>query len=206
MSTSYSSQKTMTERVDSMGTVKSLMSSKSRVLDMVRAACKAVAGSAWKNERAKNNNAYVPTMKEHAANIVTHGVLVVPSIWLSYLMVSSATGTHTTPTPAQVWTLSLFQERPSCTAAWCTAPSSRGSSPCPQSSTRWPPSRVAGRNKQRLVSTSLYPPLPSPMVMSRPWRDLLHRSDRAMIYLFIAGSYTPWLQLRHLDGVSVELR
>ena len=42
--------------------------------------------------------------------------------------------------------------------------------------------------------------------MSRPWRDLLHRSDRAMIYLFIAGSYTPWLQLRHLDGVSVELR
>ena len=101
MSTSYSSQKTMTERVDSMGTVKSLMSSKSQVLDMVRAACKAVAGSAWKNERAKNNNAYVPTMKEHAANIVTHGVLVVPSIWLSYLMVSSATGTHTTPHPAQ---------------------------------------------------------------------------------------------------------
>ena len=44
------------------------------------------------------------------------------------------------------------------------------------------------------------------MAMSRPWRDLLHRSDRAMIYLFIAGSYTPWLQLRHLDGVSVELR
>ena len=38
------------------------------------------------------------------------------------------------------------------------------------------------------------------------WRDLLHRSDRAMIYLFIAGSYTPWLQLRHLNGVSVELR
>ena len=101
MSTSYSSQKTMTERVDSMGTVKSLMSSKSQVLDTVRAACKAVAGSAWKNERAKNNNAYVPTMKEHAANIVTHGVLVVPSIWLSYLMVSSATGTHTTPHPAQ---------------------------------------------------------------------------------------------------------
>ena len=101
MSTSYSSQKTMTERVDSMGTVKSLMSSKSRVLDTVRAACKAVAGSAWKNERAKNNNAYVPTMKEHAANILTHGVLVVPSIWLSYLMVSSATGTHTTPHPAQ---------------------------------------------------------------------------------------------------------
>ena len=27
-----------------------------------------------------------------------------------------------------------------------------------------------------------------------------------MIYLFIAGSYTPWLNLRNLDGVTVELR
>ena len=43
-------------------------------------------------------------------------------------------------------------------------------------------------------------------IFHRIWKDLLHRSDRAMIYLFIAGSYTPWLQLRHLDGVSVELR
>ena len=43
-------------------------------------------------------------------------------------------------------------------------------------------------------------------IIHRIWKDLLHRSDRAMIYLFIAGSYTPWLQLRHLDGVSVELR
>ena len=166
-----------------MGTVKSLMSGKSRVLDTVRAACKAVAGSAWKNERAKNNNAYVPTMKEHAANILTHGVLVVPSIWLSYLMVSSATGTHTTPHPPQPRTLSMFQERPSCTAAWCTARSSRGSSPCPQSSTRWPPSRVAGRNQQRLVSTSLYPlsngnvqAVAGPAAPERPGHDLLvHR-------------------------------
>ncbi len=28
-------------------------------------------------------------------------------------------------------------------------------------------------------------------------RDLFHRGDRAMIYLFIAGSYTPWLHLRN---------
>ena len=34
----------------------------------------AVRESGWKNERAKNNNAYVPTMKEHVANILTHGV------------------------------------------------------------------------------------------------------------------------------------
>jgi len=27
-----------------------------------------------------------------------------------------------------------------------------------------------------------------------------------MIYLFIAGSYTPWLQLKHINGPSAELR
>ena len=30
--------------------------------------------SAWKNEKSSNNQAYVPTNKEHLANILTHGV------------------------------------------------------------------------------------------------------------------------------------
>lgn len=29
----------------------------------------------------------------------------------------------------------------------------------------------------------------------RTLKDLLHRGDRAMIYIFIAGSYFPWLSL-----------
>lgn len=30
---------------------------------------------------------------------------------------------------------------------------------------------------------------------NRPLKDILHRCDRAMIYIFIAGSYFPWLSL-----------
>lgn len=39
-------------------------------------------------------------------------------------------------------------------------------------------------------------------------REVFHRMDRAMIYLFIAGSYTPWLVLKDLptDGWGVVLR
>ena len=38
-------------------------------------------------------------------------------------------------------------------------------------------------------------------------RDVLHRGARAMIYLFIAGSYTPWLTLKAYDsnGWSIQL-
>ena len=40
-------------------------------------------------------------------------------------------------------------------------------------------------------------------------RHLLHRCDRGMIYLFIAGSYTPWLVLKQFDpadGAAAALR
>ncbi|KAF5285881.1 hypothetical protein FQA39_LY04342 [Lamprigera yunnana] len=36
--------------------------------------------------------------------------------------------------------------------------------------------------------------------LKRPWKDALHRCDRAMIYIFIAGSYFPWLTLQPLPS------
>ena len=50
------------------------MKTKAGLSDILRQVIHAVKESGWKNERAKNNNAYVPTMKEHVANILTHGV------------------------------------------------------------------------------------------------------------------------------------
>ena len=78
--------------VNTVETMKKLLTTKEKVIETMWTAFQAVKESRWKNERAKNNNAYVPTMKEHIANILTHGVIVIPTIYLSYLMITSATG------------------------------------------------------------------------------------------------------------------
>jgi len=158
----------MTDKEESKGVnikIKGVMSSKVGLTDILGEVFHAIKVSDWKNERAKNNNAYVPTMKEHVANIFTHGVLVFPSVWLSWLMVANARGA------AQLY--------------------------C---------SLVYGAVLTGLFTVSTVFHTVAALTTGGLWRDLLHRSDRAMIYLFIAGSYTPWLQLRHLNGVSVELR
>lgn len=43
---------------------------------------------------------------------------------------------------------------------------------------------------------------------SRTLKDVLHRCDRGMIYIFIAGSYFPWLTIEQLpqEGVSSHMR
>jgi len=135
------------------------------MMEVVKKICSSVSDSRWMNERAKNNTAYVPTMKEHCANILTHGIIVVPSVWLSYQMISNAKG------PTQLYCSLVYG---------------------------------AVLTGLFLVSTIFH--TVAAINNHGMWKELLHRSDRAMIYLFIAGSYTPWLQLRHLSGVSVELR
>jgi monocyte-to-macrophage differentiation protein len=43
--------------------------------------------------------------------------------------------------------------------------------------------------------------------LHRPLKDMLHRGDRAMIYVFIAASYFPWLTIQPfpLTGWTAEL-
>lgn len=162
MSSTSTSTSTMTDEVSSL---KSLVSTKLWLQSSLCQAGRALLQSEWKNERAKKNSAYVPTVREHLANIITHGILVVPSIWLSYLMISAAQG------PTQLYAASVY-----------------------------------GAVLTGLFTVSTVFHSVAAVSDEGLWKDLLHRSDRAMIYLFIAGSYTPWLNLRHLDGPSVELR
>lgn len=124
-----------------------------------------VASSRWMNERPAGNQAYSPTMKEHLANIATHGVLVVPAACLSRGLLESA-GSHREAYAAAVYGLVLTG----------------------------------------LFTVSTIFHSVSAFSKNSVLRDLFHRGDRAMIYLFIAGSYTPWLHLRDFSGPSVELR
>jgi len=119
----------------------------------------------WKNERPPAHLPYDPAPIEHLANIITHGVLVVPSFWLSRNLVSAA------ESPRQFWSAVVY-----------------------------------GLVLTGLFTVSTVFHTFAAFSSNRIWKDLFHRGDRAMIYLFIAGSYTPWLQLRHLSGISVELR
>ena len=98
------------EPVNTMKTMKKLLTTKEKLMETMRTVFQAIKDSEWKNDRAKNNNAYVPTMKEHIANILTHGVIVIPTIYLSYLMISSATGTSSSSSSS----LSMISSGSSC--------------------------------------------------------------------------------------------
>jgi len=120
----------------------------------------------WKNNPPPKNEAYRPTSIEHSANILSHGLWVLPITWYSYCLILSAS------TPKQYF------------AAW-----------------------VYGCVLVGLFSVSTCFHMIASLEKNSFARDLLHRGDRAMIYLFIAGSYTPWLTLKpyHANGWAVEL-
>ncbi|XP_073976117.1 monocyte to macrophage differentiation factor 2 isoform X1 [Rhodnius prolixus] len=109
----------------------------------------------WMNERATSDKAYVPTSAEHIANMITHGMWVLPSAYGSFHLVTRSTSwAHFWA--AFVYGLSLIL--------------------CFTVSTVFHSVFYCGRNW--------------------PLKEMLHRGDRAMIYVFIAASYFPWLVLK----------
>lgn len=120
----------------------------------------------WRNSPALSNQAYVPTTIEHVANILTHGILIIPSAWASRDLMNRS---HS-------W------------AQYLSA-------------------LVYGSSLVLLflMSTSFH--TVHFCGLSRYLKDFLHRTDRAMIYVFIAASYFPWLMLGPVaaDGIGSQL-
>lgn len=115
----------------------------------------------WKNERAKPDQAYVPTTIEHIANVLTHGVWILPSIYGGFILLRRSSSWQ------QYWAAVVY----GIALVLCFAVS-----------TVFHSVFYVGHNRQL--------------------KDLLHRGDRAMIYVFIAASYFPWLMLRPMPPDS----
>jgi len=136
----------------------------------------------WKNDRPQANEAYQPTYPEHLANIFTHGLYLIFVIYYCYhdLWVH-----RNHPNPDKAWacvvyalvTVGLFLVSTLFHVIFCVSSCQtqhQGSS-CGHS----------------LWSIGLL-------------KDIFHRMDRAMIYIFIAGSYIPWLTLKQFKVAGGE--
>lgn len=42
----------------------------------------------WMNKKALPKEAYCPTPIEHIANIITHGIWVIPSVWATFELIN----------------------------------------------------------------------------------------------------------------------
>lgn len=133
----------------------------------------------WKNAKAKPGCAYQPTEIEQVANVITHGIWIVPAVFAviklfersnsaSQYLVSWVYGTAL----CMLFTVSTFFHC-SCYCAEHKPPKNYKS---------WP--AFGWHTYQGL-------------------KNVLHRCDRAMIYVFIAGSYFPWLTLENTNHSAI---
>ncbi|ESP03948.1 hypothetical protein LOTGIDRAFT_230242 [Lottia gigantea] len=110
------------------------------------------------NERAKPGTAYRPTDLEHIANVLTHGIWVLPSllcgIWMMYIANNSLQYVSAVIYGAALWLLFT-------------------------------------------VSTTFHTLSYSGKFSSL--KNFFHIGDRAVIYIFIAASYTPWLCIKDFN-------
>ncbi|KAL4241011.1 hypothetical protein ACF0H5_001790 [Mactra antiquata] len=114
-----------------------------------------------KNARAKHGEHYVPTDLEHIANMITHGIWILPSLYGLKMMQENASSYK------EVVTLLIY-----------------------------------GMALFFLFTTSTLYHCLSFTHSEGMWKRFFHIGDRAVIYVFIAASYTPWLVLKDFGGVA----
>lgn len=154
----------------------------------------------WMNERAKKSVSYEPTNLEHYANTVSHGIMIIPSILAGELLLwsykcqstvmehknDSLSYPHDSPTglhyevSARIYggcLVGLFLV--STVFHWLT----------------WCKTDHATKTVK----------LSDNCCGSQLW-EFFHLCDRAIIFIFISGSYTPWLMLTHVPASLEWLR
>ncbi|XP_038064223.1 monocyte to macrophage differentiation factor-like [Patiria miniata] len=123
------------------------------------------SSSQWlMNSPAKKGFQYKPTVVEHLANCITHGVWILPTFYAGHDMMEAAStaGEKANAVLFCVALLSVF-----------------------------------------IVSTTFH--LVAWFGKQATLRFYLHISDRAIIYLFIAASYTPWLTLKKVGVIGQSI-
>ncbi|XP_016938797.3 monocyte to macrophage differentiation factor isoform X1 [Drosophila suzukii] len=133
----------------------------------------------WKNAKAKPGCAYQPTEIEQVANVITHGIWILPAVFAAITLFkrSSSASQYLVSwvyggALCMLFTVSTFFHC-SCYCAEHKPPSNVKA---------WP--SLGWQTYQGL-------------------KNVLHRCDRAMIYVFIAGSYFPWLTLENTDHSAI---
>ncbi|KAK9888351.1 hypothetical protein WA026_000605 [Henosepilachna vigintioctopunctata] len=111
----------------------------------------------WKNPRPSPNQAYLPTYIEQIANVITHGIWVIPSFMATNELF------HRSYNDAQKLSALIYGS----TLIFLFVVS-----------TSFHSVFFCGKHKSLV--------------------NFLHRCDRAVIYIFIAGSYFPWLTIHAL--------
>ncbi|XP_046352968.1 monocyte to macrophage differentiation factor 2-like [Haliotis rufescens] len=111
------------------------------------------------NSRAKPGQAYIPTDVEHIANVISHGLGIVPSVlgllWMVYL----------STTQVQLIIAVVYGSALAILFS---------------------------------VSTTFHTVSFCATKFNSSIKNFFHIGDRAVIYVFIAASYTPWLALKDL--------
>ncbi|EEC02876.1 monocyte to macrophage differentiation protein, putative, partial [Ixodes scapularis] len=121
-------------------------------------------GSRLMNPRPIGNEAYVPTEVEHLANVATHALSILPSLFAFKLLVQKA---HTPAhyAAAMVYGAALIM---------------------------------------LFVVSSLFHSVHF-IGKLRLLKEIMHRCDRAAIYIFIASAYTPWWVKRTFTSSAMLL-
>lgn len=127
------------------------------------------------NKRALPKEQYQPVYVEHIANIITHAIWIFPSI-LGAIELYRRSESNSQTLSAFVYGFTLISLFSVSTSFHCLFY-------CHDK-------RLVNQNNTWYVLLTFY--------FCRTLKDVLHRCDRGMIYIFIAGSYFPWLTIEKL--------